>query len=93
MADRFTERGYHTGLIGKGHLTTHQSEGTPDSYTAMDRAGLRDGTGRTTASRKSGSPPASSTARPAYGLDWTATEIDLQHPAAPSTTHAVQSPA
>src|SRR3954451_7743305 len=42
LGDRFTEAGYHTGLIGKGHLTTHQSEGTPDAYTAMDQPGYAD---------------------------------------------------
>jgi len=42
VAHRFAEHGYHTGLIGKGHLTTHQSEGTPDSYTALDQPGFAD---------------------------------------------------
>ncbi|MCC6177564.1 MAG: sulfatase-like hydrolase/transferase [Chloroflexi bacterium] len=42
LADRFAEHGYHTALIGKGHLTTHQSEGSPDAYTALDRPGFGD---------------------------------------------------
>jgi arylsulfatase len=40
LGDRFAERGYHTGLIGKGHLSTHQSAGTADSYSAMDQPGF-----------------------------------------------------
>jgi arylsulfatase len=42
IGHRFAEHGYHTGLIGKGHLTTHQSEGTPDAYGALDQPGFAD---------------------------------------------------
>lgn len=42
LPGRFAEHGYHTALIGKGHLGTHQSEGNPDSFTALEQPWFAD---------------------------------------------------